>query len=435
MSYTDINPVPMDTAYGVGGYHWFNAVPTKPLHVQGEIYIIGHSGRDTFGVGITAFRIDGITGQITPITTVEYVPALVSDNCICSDLCYVTGDIYACIWQDANAGDTMNISTFTCDEDGNLSPAWIDTILVGNAGAWGGASILKVVGSTNNVLAGAWIEDLGLYYGRVRTIEVYGSGMINPVIIDSWYYDLGVIHGNFWHINGTVYGIEHTRAVGLQTVYTFNINPNGALPAVDAPPISPSLIDWRYINVTGGTNQREFALRLSDTGTLYVCPVCTLVGPFPPDHFIAPWTFTIGNDGMYGQFIDMWDPIAADNIYEPDMIILGPSENNRGKIMLMVLDGWGPPDYNFIVFEIKNSGEIVKDYIYQGYVWQNDWCRLPRLLNISEWTVTPMAILAFEGENLAWDAGLALQTYQIMPVTTYIAPTVQTLPATDISRT
>lgn len=428
--YTDINPVPLDTAYGVGGYHFFRGVPAEPIHVKGDVYVVGYSGRDDFGIGITAFRIDGITGQITTIATVEYVPAIVEDNCHCWQLLHIAGDVFACVWENDPA-DTMNISTFSCDEDGNLSPAWIGTLAVSvSCGDERGASACRVEGSTN-MFAVAWIEDLGLYYGRIQTVEINASGQIMGAI-DTWTYDLGVLHNNIWNIGGTVYCVSHTRAVGLQTVYTFNINPNGTLPAVDAPPISPSLIDWHYINAQGGTNQRTKVTKL--TTTMYALPLCTLIGPFPPDNEQALYTITIDAAGYFGQILDFWDPFAPEPIYEGRQARLGPSENNRGHMMLILCDGWGPPDNNFVLYEILNNGQLVKDRILEQQVWENDWCRLPQMLNISEWTVTPMVLVAFEGTNLAWDYGVALQTYQIMPVVTYTAPVVQTLPATNISR-
>lgn len=298
-------------------------------HATGDIYLIGNG---------SVFRVHSISidsqGEISDalIDNLQLGPGGADGSC--KEIIRVSGDVYAVAFLNANVW----VKTFTCDSDGNIGAAEIDSIDLATAptNATFGPYMLHVTG---NVFAIAYTDDAD--DGWLKTITINDDGSIDEPALSSLEFEAD--RGRFlWLLScgGTLYvWMSSSSASNRGIIRTLTIDASGNITSLAK--------EWLFETATNGYNG---GVILPIGGNNYVI---FYQGP-SGDGWMK--TCTIADNGVITP-VDSWEfetTLAA----KPHAVQVSRNQAGNGKVYCVV---YGQDStYQVTTIEVLNDGTITK---------------------------------------------------------------------------
>jgi len=379
------------------------------------------------------FNVDSL-GKIRNLTS---TPWTVFGDDYARNIIHCTGNVFLLSTSQFGEGSWVDLWTFYCDPvSGSVSDSCLDFLWVDPLSGY--YSKLVKIENSSNIYALLYSSRIaGVWYGRILTFSITTDGMISA-IIDSWLFDNNTaVINNIFHISGNIYAVYAMRDDGHYRIYTFEIQPDGTLPAVDMPAVGDdpavtgSLIDWKPLNPAEGA-PGHFGRQTDIIPIGNNQYVATLLEPYLGVTAGFIYTLSISDTGEIaaidkGLLYGLDDGVSNKALY-PTLVLLGSTGSGN-------LIGIVSFESNTIkVFEVRNNGQIAKSFIQEmefydpaaGGVKYAKWITLSSLNNI--------VLLFYEFQDYTdFFFYTMIDTYQVF--TPVSSPTlVTTLPATGIMR-
>lgn len=338
----------------------------RAVHVSGNIYMVATLQLD----GLTGIYVATVSlaadGTITVVDCRRYAECTQGGA---GGFAHVSGDVWALAYlkNDGSGDDGSFIGTFTCDSDGNLGAAFIDTFLLSGptTNMIYSPDIIHVSG---NVFAAAHTDPSN--DGWVTTVTINDDGSIDDAALDTWEFD--VFFGrfpSFCHRYGTVYMITYGDSVPLGQLITFHIQDDGTLPAIAG---SGGCIDTQPI----WNRLYSKATMLPISGDVYAI----VWDGTDSDGFVI--TYEVTTAGMISTYLDVWEYEPSYGVY-PTAIVVDENQAGDGKVICAVHSALAAVNAMH-TFEISNTGTITKSFIDQAVLDDTNNAFYPCIVDATE---------------------------------------------------